>query len=466
MRFVFYDTETTGTSTDFDQILQFAAILTDGDLREVDRIELRCRLHPHVVPHPAALRVTGMSIARISDPSLPCHYEMMRAVEARLRDWSPAIFVGYNSMAFDEHLLRQALFRTLHQPYLTNTGGNGRADALALVQAASVFAPGCIEVPLGDRGRPSFKLDRLAPSNGFGHANAHDALADVEATIHLARCVRARAPESWERFVRFSSKAAVVEFIREEPAFLLTEFYFNRPHLFPVAPVGTDPDVPSAVLCLSLLHDPAWVAGLPDGDLAVWVGRSPKPVRRVRTNACPGLAPISAAPPGLLDVDPHEIRARADRLRADPDLRSRLVAAVAASATPREPSAHVEERLYASFVAPADARRMEAFHEADWTGRVAIVESFEDERLRYHGRRLVHELRPELLAAEHREEIEAHARSRLLATDEATGRWTSIPAALQAVDGMLAAGPDPLLEEYRLHLVQRMEPAPAAAIRV
>jgi exodeoxyribonuclease-1 len=32
MNFVFYDTETTGLDTTFDQILQFAAILTDADL--------------------------------------------------------------------------------------------------------------------------------------------------------------------------------------------------------------------------------------------------------------------------------------------------------------------------------------------------------------------------------------------------------------------------------------------------
>ena len=34
--FVFYDTETTGTDTVFDQILQFAAILTDDNMRELD----------------------------------------------------------------------------------------------------------------------------------------------------------------------------------------------------------------------------------------------------------------------------------------------------------------------------------------------------------------------------------------------------------------------------------------------
>jgi exodeoxyribonuclease-1 len=31
MAYVFYDTETTGTDTTFDQILQFAALLTDAD---------------------------------------------------------------------------------------------------------------------------------------------------------------------------------------------------------------------------------------------------------------------------------------------------------------------------------------------------------------------------------------------------------------------------------------------------
>jgi exodeoxyribonuclease-1 len=58
MPLVFYDTETTGTNTAFDQLLQFAAILTDDDLNELDRFEVRCRLMPHVVPSPGALTAT------------------------------------------------------------------------------------------------------------------------------------------------------------------------------------------------------------------------------------------------------------------------------------------------------------------------------------------------------------------------------------------------------------------------
>jgi len=46
MTFAFYDLETTGLSPAFDQPLQFAAILTDADFREIERVNLRCRIAP------------------------------------------------------------------------------------------------------------------------------------------------------------------------------------------------------------------------------------------------------------------------------------------------------------------------------------------------------------------------------------------------------------------------------------
>ena len=116
MSFVFYDTETTGTDTAFDQILQFGAIETDADLNEIDRFEIRCRLLPFIVPSPGAMRVTGVTVEQLTDPSLPSHYEMVRAIRAKLIEWSPAIFIGHNSLRFDEHLLRQAFYKTLHGP--------------------------------------------------------------------------------------------------------------------------------------------------------------------------------------------------------------------------------------------------------------------------------------------------------------------------------------------------------------
>lgn len=66
MGFVFHDTETTATDSAFDQILQFAAIHTDHELRELDRFEIHCRLSAHIVPSPGAIRVTKLWATRLS----------------------------------------------------------------------------------------------------------------------------------------------------------------------------------------------------------------------------------------------------------------------------------------------------------------------------------------------------------------------------------------------------------------
>src|SRR5690348_8863791 len=160
MRFVFYDTETTGTDTVFDQILQFAAICTDKNFNELERLEIRSQLLPYKVASPGAVKVNGVSVAQLHDPSLPSHYAMVRTVQEKLRTWSPAIFIGYNSIGFDENIFRQALYQTLHPPYLTNTCGNCRSDVLRMVQAASLFAPNVLAIPLNEKGRFVFKLDQ------------------------------------------------------------------------------------------------------------------------------------------------------------------------------------------------------------------------------------------------------------------------------------------------------------------
>ncbi len=462
MHFVFYDTETTGISTNFDQILQFAAIRTDANLREIDRFEVRCRLLPHIIPHPAALKVTGMSISRVTDASLPCHYEMVRAVRAKLLDWSPAIFIGYNSMNFDEQLLRQALFSTLHEPYLTNTGGNSRADLLPLVQAASRFAPDSLSVPINEKGKAVFKLDQLAPLNGFSHENAHDALCDVEATIHMAKRVRQRAPDCWRRFIQFSSKAGVANFMAKEPAFVLTEFYFNRPYHFAVAPLGSDPDNPAAQLCIDLKHDLDWVASLSGSALATWVHASPKPIRKVKTNASPSLAPIDEVPHIFLgSLTPGQIASAAERIKRDQILRSRLIVATMASRQELEASPHVEEQIYASFIPNGDKARMDAFHRTAWQDRVPIVASLVDVRLRYHGYRLIYERHPDLLEPSIRAFYYLRDRMKLMDTADKL-KWNSLPMALAAINSVQIGCNDlqsVILDDYRLYLEAKMAEA-------
>ena len=257
MPYVFYDTETTGIETTFDQILQFAAIRTDDDLNELERFNIRCRLLPHIIPSPIALQVTHVTPSMLTDSALPSHYEMVRQICDTLLEWSPATFIGFNSMSFDENLLRQALFQTLHPPYLTNTNGNARSDALRVAHAASVYTPDAMVVQTNDRGRQVFTLDRLAHANGYNYDDAHEAMADVEATIYMVRLIRDRAPGVWKAMDRATTKNAVKDYVATESLFSLTESYFGQTYSWLVTACGQNPKDAGqlSVFDLSFDHD-------------------------------------------------------------------------------------------------------------------------------------------------------------------------------------------------------------------
>ena len=69
--FAFYDFETTGTSPAFDQPIQFAAILTDDDLNQIERVNIRCRLSPHILPSPWAMVVMRLRRQHLQAPYAP-----------------------------------------------------------------------------------------------------------------------------------------------------------------------------------------------------------------------------------------------------------------------------------------------------------------------------------------------------------------------------------------------------------
>lgn len=457
MSFVFFDTETTGLKHGFDQIVHFAAIRTDANLNEIDRFEIRSRLLPHVLPHPAALRTNGLPIGRLLDPSLPSHYAMVRAIRQRLLSWSPAIFLGYNSIRFDEEMLRHALFQTLHPPYLTSNHNNSRADVWGLMMAAAAVSPACLNVPMSPEGRPIFRLEQLAPANGVSPERAHDAQSDVIATLELCRLVHQRAPELWQRFVRFSKKATVADFVDAEDGFMLTEFFANEAYHTPVVSIGRDPDQANGRFCLSLNSDVKRYAAMTDDGLLVELAQKPCPIRRIRVNAAPTLTALYDAPDMILngiDIDAVETRAR--WVKDNPALCARLVSAYASTRKPHIPSHHAEERLYDGFPGPQDEVRLVKFHDADWRDRLSIVQSLDDERLRYFGLRLLYFEARSVLPDALRLELE-HALSSRLVDTEAGG--LTLENALLAIDEIPsddASDAKGLLADYRSYLAARM----------
>ena len=141
MSFVFYDLETTGISPAFDQPLQFAAIHTDDNFNEIERVNLRCQIAPHIIPSPHALMVTGILPEQLVDPDLPELFEFTKTIMGLTKRWAPATWVGFNSIRFDEEMLRQAFYQNL-QPniYATQFNGNNRLDILTAVYAVSSVA--------------------------------------------------------------------------------------------------------------------------------------------------------------------------------------------------------------------------------------------------------------------------------------------------------------------------------------
>jgi len=454
--FVFYDTETTGTSTRFDQILQFAAILTDDDLKECDRYQVRCRLLPHIVPSPSALLANRLTPRLLTDKALLSHYEATPKILAKLREWSPAIFIGYNSIHFDEELLRQAFFQTLHPLYITNTGGNARGDLMRVLYAASFYYPESVVIPQGGGGRgQSYKLGDVAAANRYPPGKLHEAMADVEASIFLARHIKNRAPQVWEAMRDRAYKEKVIDLITNEKLLSLTDFYFGNPYTWLVTYCGRNPDRDSQVAVFDLAYDPKNYLELPVEKLIEVLNKRPKVIRSVRANAQPIFMPADLAPRsiGARTLGGDELQRRVRVIRQNRDFQERVGQALSGRYPQKEPSPHVEERIYNEFPSAADLRTIDRFHRRDWSERPMFAGRLADERLKELAERLVYIEHPEVLPKRDRSRMDGWLQDRIHATVDVP--WTTVPKALRGVADLLrtCAGPDAtLLKELRVFL--------------
>ena len=441
MPFVFYDTETTGTDKSFDQIHQFAAVRTNVELEvenpDRDVINIRCRRLPHVVPSPGALTVTRVDPTSLDAENLS-HYEMAQELAARLSEWSPAAFVGYNNIDFDERLLRQAFYQTLLPIYLTNKNNNYRADIMRMVQAAAVYAPDGIVVPVNAHGRRVFKLGEVARANGItlGEEQAHDALNDVRATLELARLVKRDVPAVWNHMMLNAVKSAVENFVDQEEIFHLTNVFPQGPYSEVVTMAGRNPNDPNEVALFSLGYAPEDYLDLGvDGLLDVF-SQSPKRIRTIRTNAQPIVMPFSMPPDAVKgpSLDEATYRARAQAIRENSAFQDRVGEALTQRYAGKEPSPYVEKQIYDGFFDGDDTERCARFHKVPWPARVELCDQFSDLRLRELGKRLIYLEQPDALSPADRAYWRQWETYRL--TTEEDVPWTSIPKALLELGDM------------------------------
>lgn len=442
MSFVIYDVETTGLNSRFDQILHFGAVRTDEDLIPTARIELRSRLLPCVVPSPKALLLIGVSLKEITDNMRPSHYEMVCEIQKALLGWSPTVFLGYNSIRFDEEFLRQAFYQCLHPTFLTNTNRNARADVLNLMRAVAVLRPGVLVVPRDGGGRPIFRLVDLAAANGLAIRKAHDATHDVELTLQLCQRVREGALDLWSSFMRFASKAAVVDFIAEEPAFGYFDNFGGTRCVRPLTRVAVSPSDQNLNYCLDLTNDIVALRALSDEALAEIVRGHDSPVRKLKVNGSPFLCPLwELDHDHLAPSDEDELTRLAQSIQADEDFIARLTTAAVSSERIYGPSEHVELQIYGKgWPSHDDIKLCRDFHASPWEHRLEIAMSLSDTRLRRLGRRLVYFERPDLLRDADRDNFDAEM-SRRVRGGEGDFPWMTVPRALAELEQLMAAVP-------------------------
>ena len=301
---LWYDYETSGTDPGFDRALQFAAIRTNLDLEIIeDPIELFCYPGDDVVPDPVAMQVTGLKMSHIREVGLP-EVDFATRIHEEFSRPNTCV-VGYNSIRFDDEFTRYLLYRNFFDPYAREwQGGNSRWDVIDLFRMSAALRPDGFTWPSRDDGFTSFKLEHLTAANGVGHEGAHDAVADVEATIGVARLLREAQPKLYDYSFRMRKKKPVLDQLyplgKRAVVHVSSMYPADRYNTAVVLPLTVHPTNPNGVICVDLMTDPDELIQLTAAQLherifTKQVGSNlPRiPLKTVHVNRCPAVAPIS-----------------------------------------------------------------------------------------------------------------------------------------------------------------------------
>ncbi|QJQ97954.1 exodeoxyribonuclease I [Halomonas sp. PGE1] len=438
LTFLWHDYETFGADPRRDRPAQFAAIRTDADFNEVgEPVEWFCKPADDFLPHPQACLITGITPQQARRRGLP-EAEFAGRIEALMSAPGTCV-LGYNSLRFDDEVTRHLFYRNLIDPYAREwQNGNSRWDLIDVVRAFHALRPAGIEWPRRADGAPSFRLEDLTAANGIAHQGAHDALADVRATIALAKRLREANPRLFDYLQGLRGKRAVARLLdvpgRKPVLHISRRYPASRGCAALVVPLAEHPTNPNGVIVYDLSMDPTPLFDLSaeqirqrvfvsSDDLAE--GEERIPLKVIHINKCPVLFPVSA----LKDVEgPHRgeygeivtrlgldvdaCREHWKRLAARPEVAARVSEVFAAPppAGPEDP----DLMLYAGgFFSPADRQQMQRVRDSDPWDLVGARFAFQDPRLeemlfRYRARSY-----PETLEGEELAQWEAYRWARM-----------------------------------------------------
>lgn len=428
--FFFYDLETSGISPRDGRIMQFAGQRTDMALQPVgEPVNLLIKLTPDILPEPDAILITGIT---------PQHTLADGVTEAEfLRHFTEqvatpgTIFVGYNTVRFDDEFMRFLHYRNFYDPYQWQwQDGRSRWDLLDVVRMTRALRPDGIEWPFAPDGKPTVRLEFMTKVNKLAHDNAHDALADVQATIALAQLIHTKQPKLFEYLLTMRDKKAVAELVLGGQPFVYTSGkYANEFEKTTVVAMLAPHPKKGGALVYDLRHDPTEFLTLSVAELVErwrWTKdeAAPKrlPIKTLQFNRCPAVAPLGVLKEGgameRLRVDLGQIEANRQLLAAASQFRDTVLQALeqldgqqqtAWAAKPQE----ADSQLYDGFLHEQDSRLLPVIRAAKPAELPALGDDLQDSRLQallplYQARNY-----PKSLTNEERQTWEAFCQHRL-----------------------------------------------------
>lgn len=454
MKILNYDIESTGLEKPFEAPLQFAAKVYDASAKELSTVNLRGRPPRHILPSPSALAVTGQRISSVIRQETSA-YALALQIHDFFGQTAPAVVTGYNIIGYDEEILRHTFYSNLLQPYVTQFGGNERLDVLLAMKGAAICDPNAYDLPVNKKGKRSFKLEHIAPAFGFTDHDAHDALGDVDATMHVANTIRTRSPDLWRATHTLRSGNAVDELLSSGQPIVKLDWNHrsDKAAIRVLMPICCDAEISRKWWCVNLASDPNRVIGIQPEQLvrAFKSSGGVTPIVGVSSNKMPLV--FSMEDPAIADLMVEFDNTFLERLRKDRSLAPNIQAASRIIRDGYEKKEHVQDQLYSGGFFPStdDLTLVDAFHRSEPAQKSEIISAFQDPRARELGYLLMGSEWPEAMSQGDREAYLDELQYRMTAMDVP---WMSIPKALLEIESMRPAVGQTaaILDEYEAYL--------------
>jgi len=394
--FFFYDLETSGLNPRTARIMQFAGQRTDLEMKPIgDPVNVLIKLTSDILPEPRAILLTGITPQQTLETGIT-EAEFLKIFHDKI-SLPGTIFVGYNTIRFDDEFMRFLNYRNFYDAYQWQwKDDRSRWDLLDLVRMTRALRPEGIVWSYDEKGKPSNRLEQLTLANKIPHSNAHDALADVNATIGVAKLVHDKQPKLFNYLLEMRSKKKIAELVLSEEPFVYTSGKYSGDYqkTTVVKLLAPNPRHGTA-LVYDLRYDPTPFAKMSVKQLvSAWEydpdrSKPRLPIKTLQYNRCPAVAPLSVldeASRQRIGIDLNEVKKNEKRLTAITDWPKKILEALTVMDEIQDHkyanrSHDVDESLYDGFFPENDAKLMAKTHNANPQQLTDMKLVFEDSRL-------------------------------------------------------------------------------------